>query len=167
MNEFFIKKHLINAERFALYIDKSHGQDSCWEWKGCKDRLGYGRFHVGKSRSSAMLAHRVAYGIATGEEPEAVCHKCDNTSCCNPRHLFGGTRLINNRDMFNKGRNQDYSHASKGKQHGSAKLVDEQIINIRKLYATGDHSQRAIAKMFNVCQRTIAKIVNRIGWSHV
>jgi hypothetical protein len=102
--------------------------------------------------------------------PEAVCHKCDNPSCCNPNHLFGGTRSDNNRDMAEKRRHWahvDRSRAAKGEGHGSAKLTDSQVEIIRSEYASGMVTQRQLAKKFSVCQRTITKIVNRHGWSHV
>ena len=166
----FVEEYSINIERFWSFIDKTGGPDTCWNWNGAKDDSGYGRFHVGKSRNSAMLAHRIAYGIATGDKPEAVCHKCDNPSCCNPSHLEGGTRLSNNQDMTRKRRHWahvDPSRSVKGEKHGQAKLLEKQVIEIKKLYATGKFKQRELATQFGVCQRTINKIVNSIGWKNV
>lgn len=166
----FVDEYLVDIERFERYIDKSNGPESCWNWMGAKDSNGYGRFHIGLSRNASMLAHRIAYGITMGEKPEAVCHKCDNPSCCNPKHLFGGTREDNNKDMTRKRRHWahvDRSRALKGESHGGAKLNEQQIHEIRRKYAAGFLTQRAIAKEYGVCQRTINKIVNKTGWSHV
>lgn len=166
----FVDEYLIDADRFAKYLDKSVGEDGCWIWTGAKDGDGYGRFHVGKSRNSSMLSHRVAYGLATGESPEAVCHRCDNPSCCNPAHLFGGTRGDNNKDMTRKGRHWasvDKSRSAKGEGHGHAKLTNEKVREIRARYANGGLTQRGLAVEYAVSQRTIAKIVRREGWGHV
>ncbi len=166
----FVDEYLIDVERFDNYVDSSSGPDACWVWPKAKDAGGYGRFHIGVSRGSAMLAHRVAFGIATGETPEAVCHRCDNPSCCNPAHLFGGTRDDNNKDMTAKRRHWlhiDPSRATKGSQHGQAKLAESDIELIRSRYKAGGETQRGLAEEFGVCQRTIAKIVNREGWRHV
>lgn len=165
----FVDEYLISVDRFWAKVDKGW-HDECWNWTSARDSNGYGRFHVGKSHNSAMLAHRVAYGIATGDSPEAVCHRCDNPSCCNPSHLFGGTRADNNRDMVEKGRHWlsiNPDGAARGVRHHQAKLTDAQVIHIRERYDAGGVAQRTLALEFGVCQRTIAKVVRRIGWSHV
>ncbi|MGI9141556.1 MAG: HNH endonuclease [Fluviibacter sp.] len=166
----FVDEYLINVDRFLSYIDQSGGAEACWEWSGCKDESGYGRFHVGKSRNSQILAHRAAYGIATGENPEAVCHSCDNPSCCNPAHLFGGTRDDNNKDMARKRRHWLHANkerATKGEKHGRAKLDDQKVLQIQNEYNAGGITQRALAAKYSVSQRTINKVVTRTGWSHV
>lgn len=78
----------------------------CWKWAGCKFKHGYGRFAVTRSgKISRFLAHRVSYELHFGDPGElCVCHKCDNPECCNPEHLFIGTRADNTRDCFEKGR---------------------------------------------------------------
>lgn len=166
----FIDEHKVDAVRFWSKVDKTVDESSCWEWQGAKDHRGYGRFHVGKSRNASMLAHRISYGLETGLQPEAVCHRCDNPSCCNPVHLFGGTKADNNRDMVSKGR-----HASKtrkvnyvkGNQHPAAKLTEEMIPLIKKEYASGEYSQRKLAEKYGVSQRTIVTVIHEVGWKHV
>lgn len=168
--ERFVAEYLVDPDRFWSNIDTSAGEHGCWPWTGCRDTRGYGRFHVGVTRNSSMLAHRIAYGITHGTLPEAVCHKCDNPSCCNPTHLFGGTRAMNNHDMCDKRRHWahvDPSRAVKGEDHGQAKLDTKEVLNIRLRYKTGLYTQRELATEFGVCQRTINKIVRNLGWSHV
>lgn len=46
-------------------------------------------------------------------------------------------------------------------------LSDEEVLNIRKFYSNGQYSQRQLAKKFNVCQRTITMIVNKITFREI
>lgn len=53
------------------------------------------------------LAHRAVMEILDYDlsNPDiCVLHKCDNTACCNPKHLFLGTKKDNTQDMLRKGR---------------------------------------------------------------
>lgn len=54
---------------------------------------------------------------------------------------------------------------NKGSNHGNAKLVEEDIVEIRELYKS--KSQRAIAEMYNVNRATIGLIVTFKTWKHV
>lgn len=165
----FVAEYLVDVDRFWSRVDKA-GPDACWIWMGTKDHQGYGRFHIGKARSANMLAHRIAYGLTHGELAEAVCHHCDNPPCCNPHHLFGGTRADNIADMVGKGRHglsNNPAAAARGERHGSAKLTDKDVMAIRSSYADGGVTQRSLAAQFSVCQRTVTRIVNNIGWTHV
>jgi hypothetical protein len=90
-------------DRFWSNVD-ARGFDECWLWTGGKDKDGYGK--VGFDYKH-YRAHRVSYALSRdGIDPSLlVCHTCDTPSCVNPKHLFQGTVLINNRDRDAKGRN--------------------------------------------------------------
>ncbi|MCC0013822.1 MAG: HNH endonuclease [Rhodobiaceae bacterium] len=160
----------VDSPRFWSKVAVTASDDDCWEWQAATDKRGYGRFSVGTSRNATMLAHRAAFVLSAGFLPEAVCHRCDNPRCCNPDHLFAGTRNDNNKDMTAKGRHWSVvcpEKSVKGEAHGSAKLTEDDVIAIRREYASGHVSQRALAARYGVSQRTVVKIVKRIGWRHV
>jgi hypothetical protein len=87
-------------ERFWNGVEKL---SDCWVWKSSKAKNSYGRITIDKKR---VLTHRVALFLAGVKlsKTDCVLHKCDNPPCCNPEHLFVGSRVDNNRDAKIKGR---------------------------------------------------------------
>lgn len=138
------------------------GADDCWVWQRARDPKGYGRYGVGKKM---CFAHRHAYALTFGPIPEGLCclHKCDNPPCCNPSHLFLGTQADNMRDMFAKNRHPPVQ----GERHPRAKLTDANVVEIRRLYATGLYIQQELADKYGVHCSIIGFIVNRKIWKHV
>ena len=47
----------------------------------------------------ALLAYELRTTIPKGMNKVYLCHACNNSSCCNPRHLYWGTPRENVLDM--------------------------------------------------------------------
>ena len=128
----------------------------CMEYTGAKKWFGHGNFCY---KGVAQLAHRVSWEIHFGEIPEGQCvlHLCDNPPCCNPEHLFLGSRADNAMDRDKKGR------TAKGKR-ANAKLSTADIQYIR---TNSENLTRAtLAQKFQVHPRTIQRVKNdksRVG----
>jgi len=54
-----------------------------------------------------------------------------------------------------------------GVANGSSKLTEEDVREILELYKTGEYSQTAISKMYDVYATTINAIVNGKSWQHL
>ena len=136
------------------FEDKVIKKEGCWDWKGCIHSSGYPSFkdYGGKNGT----AHRASWIIYKGEIPNGlfVLHKCDNKKCTNPDHLFLGTSQNNAEDRQKKHR---------GKKQ---KLIENQVVEIRKLYNMGV-TQKRLATDFKVSSNSIWKIVNRITWKYI
>ena len=130
-------------------LDKSSSE--CWLWTGANIQ-GYGVLHV---RGRRVRAHRYAYEMAFGEIPPGmdVCHACDTPPCCNPAHLFVGTRADNMRDMVAKGR----------QGRPNPKLRPEQIPGIR----ADSRRHRDIAAELGVSPSLISRIKTGRAWRTV
>lgn len=177
--------------RFWSYVDRQSGPvkpgepSLCWTWSGYSDKDGYGLIEMKRLRrdglspraSDTWRAHLVAYAIANGSLPDGllVCHSCDNPPCCNPAHLWLGTPLDNARDAMAKGRcasgDRNWSHlypdrVRRGSDVNTSKLSAEQVVEIRKLFATG-RSKRSLSIEFGVARPSITKIIERKYWRHI
>jgi HNH endonuclease len=131
----------------------------CIEWIGGRDARGYGQFYYKK-------AHRFAWEITYGPIPEGmhVLHRCDNTWCVNPDHLFLGTHADNHADKVRKGRQ------ARGETHGCAKLTEDQVREIRAMASDGLSKRgtaQRIAEMFGITRIHVYYICSRRSWRHV
>lgn len=150
-------------ERFWAKVKKSEG-DKCWEWQGFLSRggksSGYGVFGF---EGKMHRAHRIAYRFAFGEFAEHlfVLHRCDNPRCVRPDHLFLGTHTDNMCDMVNKGR----ASSGPGTQNPSAKLNEQQVLEIRAL--KGKLPRQDIADKYGVSLSAIKRIFAGKAWTHV
>lgn len=145
-------------ERFWEKVEKV---GECWHWTGAKTETGYGvlaktkRARNTKEGGQVHLAHRVSYELHNG--PAAglhVCHRCDNTICVNPVHLFLGTHADNMHDKTVKGR-------------AAKKLTLDDAREIRTRYANSEATQRGLASEFGVSLSTIVNVLRRKTFKHV
>jgi len=55
----------------------------------------------------------------------------------------------------------------RGQTHPSAKLTDEQVLNIRKLWRMGHRNIRVIATNHKISSANVIKIVKNKTWQHL
>lgn len=147
-------------ERFLYFVHKT---DSCWNWVGATDGGGYGIFI--KKGGERSKAHRYIWERIYGNIPKrmCICHHCDNPSCVNPKHLFLGTQKDNVQDKMNKGR----FIKMKGRKNGRSIMTKDKVIELRKLYKSGNYTYMQLVKRFGISQTQVARIVKKESWSWV
>ena len=142
---------------------------------------GYGEMQTylnGKKKHYRM--HRVAFQVYNNIDisiDNIICHRCDNPSCVNPKHLFLGTHKDNSDDKVAKGRqakgigNGQYKHgyltrenkafrkdSPNPKAKSRAVLSKEKVKEIKDLIAKKEISLLAISNIVEVNYNTIRDI---------
>lgn len=135
-------------------IEWEMGDKGCWICTSHKNRRK--KYPQMNKNGKVVAIHRVIWELNNGMIPTGyyICHKCDNTMCINPDHLFLGTPQQNAQDAVGKGR------------MGPHKLSKLDVETIIKLRAEGI-SQRAVAEMFGVDQSMISHITCIREWKNI
>lgn len=143
-----IKSRILNG----VVVD---GDTGCWNWVGSPRKNGYCRTTF---KRKAWYIHRMSYAVFVGEIPAGmdVCHTCDNRRCCNPEHLFIGTRKENMGDAIKKGR------LANGFRLPQTKLTTDVVAEIVMLAAAGT-PYKDIAARFNICKQHAGHIAIKHG----
>ncbi len=162
-------REIFTSDKFFSKLKE--GPNGCLEWTGKRNRPGYGKVFVGRGPSGKdheVLAHRLAMKFSIGMFHEELCvlHKCDNPCCCNPKHLFFGTRTDNADDRDAKGRQaQGGRHRSvtrpesvfRGEGHPNSRVTASQAREITVRYGAGE-SPSALGREFGVGYKAIWQI---------
>jgi len=138
------------------------------KWRILKPRIdSHGYLMVslylhGKAKTYPV-AHLVADAFlpSKNQTDEVVRHLNDIHTDNKAVNLARGTRKDNAADSMHNGT------SAKGALHGQAKLTEDQVREIRRLYATGNFSQRELARRFDVSPATINLVIHGKRWRHI
>ena len=102
------------------------------------------------------LAHRLVWQFLYGDIPNGLCinHKNGIKDDNRPKNLEIVTYSQNIKHAYRNNLADEH-----GEKNPNAKLTNEQIPQIREMYATGKFTQENLGKMFKVAFQTISKIV--------
>lgn len=139
-------------KRFWSKVDKLDETDVCWLWTGSRNQEGYGLFRLNGLRR----APRVAWELTNGPIPKEmeICHRCNNSSCVNPNHLYLATHKQNCQDAARDGL---LLHS---------KLIAEQVWEVITFQRAG-WKQHEIADHFQISQQTVSDILRGKSWKHL
>jgi len=128
---------------------------------------GYGRLIVflclrGKE-TSHKISHLVSDAFLPAKSPvdTVVRHLSDDKTDNRVENLARGTQKDNMADSLHNGTRP------RGITHGMAKLTEDDVREIRRLYATGKFSLRELGLRFGVGVSTICMIVRLQRWKHI
>lgn len=140
-------------DRFMKKVKKTR---YCWIWLGRVNHNGYGRFNLGRSEDGQAFAHRYSHEIFNGAFDKSlyVLHKCDNSLCVNPKHLYAGTAKDNIDDMWIRLRKK-------------TKVSPLQVYQIRALHKTGFFNYADISRFYKINKSYVRFIVKRFSWKHL
>jgi hypothetical protein len=151
-------KRLTPDQRFSRKVDV-RGPGECWPWTGTTDSFGHGQFFASPERGT-MPAHAYALERATGSScpsGKEACHHCDNPPCCNPAHIYFGTREQNVADMWRRGRGKH------GEESPNSRLTTADVIAMRTRFAAGEQL-KPLAEDFGIDTGYVSRIVNGLKW---
>jgi hypothetical protein len=115
-------------------------------------------------RTTYLVAHLVADAFLPPKSPTdtVVRHLNDDPSDNRAVNLARGTHKDNAADAIRNGR-----RCSSGITNYGAKLTEDNVREIRRLYATGNFTQAGLASRFGIRQGSVSVIVRRRTWKHV
>lgn len=158
------------CSRFWSRVD-IHGSNECWPWLlPPHDPFGYGGFWFeGRTHAS----HRMAWLLTHGRIPKGLCvlHRCDNPPCCNPAHLFLGTKSDNALDRHRKGRTSTghvipVEHRRIGELNPNTHLNEDDVKRLRQAAGNGVPTV-LLAEQFQVHRATVRRIVRGSSWRYL
>lgn len=141
--------------RFKLrtHID----ENGCWIWEGCIRKSHNYKFPWVTFRKQQMNGARAVWIAHFGEVPGdlMVLHRCNNSICMNPAHLYLGTHADNMRDL-------SLANRANGK-NGALGL--QAAARIRQEAAAGV-SVKSLSEQYKCTPATIYRIVHGQRYSH-
>lgn len=136
-------------------------ENACWPWMASLNTYGYGQFGLDGERR-AVRAPRLSFFFSYGADPYPcdICHLCDvvmgkaSRACCNPNHMFLGSRRDNIADREAKGR------TAFGAALPQTRMFDEQVKVVLERRAKGE-SFAVIGKDYEMTPSGIFYAVKR------
>lgn len=167
-------------DRFDGYRIHSSGYvESCWSnggkkinrWKRLKPdirNIDSGGYECVTLRLDTMeylriqISHLVLEAFVGPRPGELVaCHWDGNPRNNDISNLRWDTRKANEEDKKRHGTHQT------GSMNPAAKLDEDRVIEMRRLYATGNYTTYKLSDMFGISRRVVSQTLKHKLWKHV
>lgn len=137
-------------------------ESGCWEWTGATEKTRKASYGQLSFNGKHYRAHKLAFILKNGQVPNGkfVLHKCTNSLCINPDHLYAGTHLQNMADarMFGKWKNSKHQKTIQARiaYAEQVKRENKTIIELRQRGIPVAHIARKIGCSF----RTVYNVLS-------
>lgn len=130
--------------------------------------LGYNYISLKPYTGSKYISRRVHRLVAKAFIPNP-----DNKPYINHKNGIKDDNRVVNLDWCTASENDIHAFKNglrekmKGEKNGHARIKKEDVLDIRKMYSSGNYSQREIAEIYGYAQPSISNIVTGRNWSHI
>lgn len=144
---------------------KAYAAEECLIWPYMRCREGYARMYHHKVGFNRPVS-RVICERDHGESPTPThhaAHSCGNghLGCVAPNHIRWATPKENSDDKYRHGTDR------RGVDIANSKLNEDQVRQIRSIYAGGNITMKALSREFGVSEFAVYCVVKFRTWKHV
>lgn len=128
----------------------------------CRRYPGVSLYRAGSPLKTPTI-HTLVMTAFVGPCPEGmqVAHNNGDRTDNRLENLRYATPLENSGDKF------EHGTVLRGEQFSFAKMTEQTVLEIRRLYETGEFSQQSLADKFGINQTNVSQIVRRKTWTHI
>jgi hypothetical protein len=131
-----------------------------------RSKRGY--FQVGLTQHGYVKWHAVHKLVAEafiGPKPTAR-HQVNHKDSDKTNNVPDNLEWVTPREHTNHTRSLP-GHSGVGSENGRAKLTEQQVLDIRRVYSEGHCTMQFLADSYGVVQATINQIIQRRNWKHI
>jgi hypothetical protein len=124
----------------------------CWLWEGYARHITPNYLQPeGSYKGKKLRVAKIAWLLHNGEIPSGmhVLHRCNNSLCVNPAHLYLGSHQQNMRDL----------KCSDRARNGHTKVTIEHLNAVRKLRADGE-TVASCAQHLGITAKAMSRLFN-------
>lgn len=143
-----VEKNML-ADREQYYIDKYNASDLNYGYNLCPNAyISIGYKHTEETRIRMRVDRKI--------NSQKYARLGEN-------HWNWGNKLSENAYNHFRNNHPDYS----GEKSPKAKLTNDNVIELRKLYATKKYTLTDLSLKYNIHKRTVSKIIRRERWKNL
>lgn len=148
------------SERYWARVSVTDDPNECWLWTPATKDTTLGYYGALKGLGRTWLSHQAAWYFARRPRPKLwILHKCGNSLCCNPNHLYEGTPKQNSADRVLHGT------SLRGEEVSVSKINNETVVSIkRRIKSQNGKKLNEISRDFGLPYNLVWRIKSGLCW---